>query len=553
MPTSMPTLTRRTAIASGVAALPLSASLAAPALHSPGFDGDLAIFDARVITLDPVLPTAEAVLVRQGHIAAVGSNRQIARLARGVPVFDAKRRTVIPGFVDNHCHVEQVSATAMLEFDLRALPSIAAMVAYIRAVAAKSLKGQTLVFMGGNFPNGVAERRWMTRQDLDEVGPDHPVMVILTWHASILNTAAWKATGYWDATTAANVTWRDANPRLGSYIHRDAQGHPTGVGTELWDFRPHYPVAAYKEAIARWFVPWFVAKGLTSITTLPNAAPEQWQALRELQAEGRLPARMRVNPIVPHAMTLDEVEALGLRSGDGSETMRFGGVKLFADDGLDGMGNPRVDLKWRAEDLTRTLVRCNRAGLGTIIHVVTDEGWAMTMNCLEAAHRIARPTALHRIDHYSPREPHQIARAAALRVAFGITPRRQPPTDPVRPGRYLWPHRYRSLLAANIPTILVLDVARTGGDYHPMQGIANIMAGGTTAPDEAVSLDQALRMWTLWPAILNGESHAKGSIAPGKFGDFAVLSGDPRDKHAGKVYEIVTEATICGGRLVAGR
>ncbi len=539
-------------VAGGVAALPFSTGLAAPTPDGAGFDGDLAIFDARVITLDPAQPTAEAVLTRHGRIVSVGSNASVARLARGVPSFDARRRTVIPGFVDNHCHIEQTCVSALLEFDLRALPSIAAMVAHIRSVAAKAAKGQTLVFMGGSFPDGVAERRWMTRHDLDEASPDHPVMVILTWHASILNTAAWKATGYWDARAAADVRWRDGSPRLGSFIHRDAQGQPTGVGTEMWDFRPHYPVAAYKEAIVRWFGPWFVAKGLTSITTLPNAAPEQWQALRELQAEGRLPARIRVNPIVPHAMTLDEVEALGLRSGDGSETMRFGGVKLFADDGLDGMGHPRVDLKWTPEDLTRALVRCNRAGLGTIIHVVTDEGWALTMGCLEAARRIAPPTAVHRIDHYSPRDPGQIARVAAAGVALGITPRRQPPTDPVRPGRYLWPHRYRSLLAANIPTILVLDVARTGGDYHPMQGIANVIAGGTAAPDEAVSLDQALRMWTLWPAMLNGEGRDKGSIAPGKFGDFAVLSADPRGKQPAQIHGVTTEATIVGGCLVAG-
>ena len=518
--------------------------------------GDLAVFNSNIITLDKYRPSAQALLIKAGRIVAIGDNRTIADLSARVRSFDAQGRTIIPGFVDNHCHIEQTCITADKELDLRQFKSIAEMTSHIRACAVKRPKGDTLVFIGGNFPNGVTEQRWLTREDLDQATSDHPVMVILVWHASVLNTLAWKRTGYWQPGTEGQVFWRDGSPRLGSYIHRGPDGHPSGVATEMWDYRPHYEIKTYKEAMARHFSEWFLSKGLTSITTLPNAAPEQWIALQELQRAGGLPARLRVYPTVPQAMTLDEIEKFGTKSGYGSAMMKFGGVKIFADDGLDGMGQARADLKWETRHLTDTLARCQIAGLETIIHVVTEEGWEQVMSAIEAAQRKTSARSRHRIDHISPTDPVQIRRAKDAGIALGITPRRQPPNQPQARGRYVWNHRYKSLLNEGIPTILVLDVARTGGDYHPMQGIANVISdtenGGSAAAGESISFDQALRMWTIYPAALNGEGQDKGTIEVGKFGDLAVLSSDPTAKPADQVYAIKTEATICGGELVYG-
>jgi predicted amidohydrolase YtcJ len=102
--------------------------------------------------------------------------------------------------------------------------------------------------------------------------------------------------------------------------------------------------------------------------------------------------------------------------------------------------------------------------------------------------------------------------------------------------------------------IAVLDAAGPGGNYHPMQGIANMVteqsAGGAAPPGEAVTLEEALRMWTLWPARNNSEDFEKGSIERGKLGDFAVLSGDPRGRSAEEIHSIEVAATIVGGEVV---
>lgn len=521
--------------------------------------GDLAIYNARVITLDTKRPTAEAVLVRAGRIALVGSNREVRGAAARASEFDARDRAVIPGFVDNHCHIEDSCLVGDEHPSLFGIASIAAMIKFMRAHLASHPGAEPAVFLGGGFPDRVAEKRWPTREDMDAVSTERPVMMILGIHASILNTAAWKMTGYWEAGHEDAVKWSDGTARRGSFIHRDEQGLPTGVGTELWDFRPHYSSDAYKSSMRKHLGEWFLSKGLTSMTTLPNDLPGQFKALQELQREGGLPARLRVYPIVPHSMPLSAIEALGLETGLGDSMLRFGGVKLFVDNGSDGMGKPRSDLKWTRDGLTDTLTRCQRAGLQTIMHVVTPDGMALALDCLEAAQRAAPRSLRHRIDHLTPTDIEQIRRVKSLGVTLGITAPQLPPgaAVPATPnGPYSRRHRYRTLLNEGVSTILVLDAAGPGGYYDVMRGIANVInvvgQGGSAIPGESVTLEEALRMWTLLPAEANGESHEKGSIEVGKWGDFAVLSADPRGRPSADVYHTSVEATILGGNVVFG-
>jgi len=560
---------RREFLAGGSAALGAAAagpageagavSGAATTSAGPGSvaQGNLALYNGRFITLGRARPTAEAVLIRDGRIVHVGTNREVRAAAGRSPDFDLRGRTVVPGFVDNHCHIEDSCLVGDEHPNLNGQRSIPAMIEYMRAHAQRLPDGATAVFTAFGFPDIVTEKRWLTREDLDAVSDSRPVMVLLGVHASILNTAAWKMTGYWEPGNESKVLWSDGSPRLGSHIYRDSAGHPTGIGTEIWDFRPHYTAEAYKRSIRRHFKDWFLAKGLTSMTTIPNDSPGQFQALQELQREGAMPARLRVYPIIPHSLPLSSVEILGLQTGLGDGMLRFGGVKLFVDNGWDGMSGSRSDLKWTREGLTDALTRCQRAGLQVIMHVVTAEGMALTLDCIEAARQAAPRALRHRIDHLTPTDLAQIRRVRSLDVTLGITaPRVAPGTPPAGIGAYSRRHRYRTLLAEGVSTILVLDAAGPGGNYEVFQGIANVVndvdAGGTTPRGETVSLETALRMWTLWPAESNGEGHEKGSIEVGKFGDLAVLAADPRGLAISDLYALRVDATIVGGSVVFG-
>jgi predicted amidohydrolase YtcJ len=266
--------------------------------------------------------------------------------------------------------------------------------------------------------------------------------------------------------------------------------------------------------------------------------------------------RLRVYPVVPHAVSLSDVSRVGWRSGYGDEWCRFGGVKFFVDGiGNDFMGRSLTDLKWSPDRLTDALTACQRGGLQAIMHVVTEGGLDLALDSLEAARHAVPGDIRHRIDHRTAVDDRRIERARRLGLTWGITPPRQALGTAGRPG-YGRTHRYRTL-AGHESAIAVLDAAGPGGNYHPMQGIANMLAehdaGGGAPPGESVTLDQALRMWTIWPARNNGDEHVAGSIAVGKFGDLAMLSADPRGRPPLDVHAVTTDATIVGGRVVYER
>ncbi|HEY7820715.1 MAG TPA: amidohydrolase family protein [Vicinamibacteria bacterium] len=419
----------------GAATSTIASSARALPAPSRATGGDLLLVNADMITLDPRRPSASAALVRSGRIVMVGDARDVRTEARNAREFDAGGRVVIPGFVDNHCHVEDSCVVGDHQPTLRAAKSISEMVVKICSVASGVPKGEWVLLQAAasDFPEKVAEKRWLNRHDLDEATAEHPVMVVLGIHASILNTSAWKRTGYWEPGSDENVKWKsDGTPRRGSFIHRDPSGHPMGLATEVWDFRPGYTVEQYKESMQRHFKEWFLSKGLTSIATIQDTAPNEFLALQELQEEGGLPVRLRVYPVVPHAIALRDVTRVGWRSGFGDERFRFGGVKLFVDGiGSDYMGRSLTDLKWTEESLTEALVSCQRGGLQAILHVVTEGGWDLAVRSLEAAKATASGELRHRIDHRTPGDDARIAKAKSLGLTLGITaPRQKPGTTP---------------------------------------------------------------------------------------------------------------------------
>ncbi len=520
------------------------------------FNGDLALVNANIITLDPARPRAQAALVRNGRIALVGSTAEVRQAAGRAEIFDAGGKTVIPGFVDNHCHVEWSCMSGDWMPSLRGVGSIEEMLVRIRAEMARTPAGQWVVVNAGGFPDAVAEKRWMTRQDLDKVSTDRPIMVLLGIHASIMNTKAFEISGY-ISPNDTSARWTDGAQRRGTFVHRDAQGLPTGVASEVWDLiGSRYSTDQYVSAIRNRFKPWFSAKGLTSITTLPNVAPEQFKALQITSASGDLPARIRHSPTIPHAIPLDTLTKVGWMSGYGDSMLRFGGVKIFVDNGGDGMGGRDVGLKWIQQDLENTLRQCTSSGLQAILHVVTPQGMTMALDAIAAA-RAAYPDMnhlMHRIDHLTPTSIEQIRRLKMLNVGLGITAPSSPlPASPQARGGYGREHRYRTLLNEGVNTCLVLDAAGPGGNYSPWRGVANVItdlaAGGMAVAGESVSLDEALRMWTVWAAQMNGD-HDRGVISPGKFGDFAVASADPNGKPGAEVHAITNVATIVGGKVV---
>ncbi len=511
---------------------------------------DLALVNARLVTLEPDQPEAQAVLVRSGRIALVGSNDEVRSAADNAPVFDAAGRGVVPGFVDAHVHFEMACNAKAYHVACHTPPftSLRQIKDALAAKAAESPAGRWIIGRGGfAMADRVEEGRLPLRQELDAVTEDHPLILYAGFHVAMVNTRGLEELDLW-----AN----DDNVPRGAMVHRDASGVPTGIATEIWTMPPRHTVDEVEASIRAHAMELFVSKGITSIHTLPLAGTDL-RADQAVQATGELPIRFRAYYHVPHLFSQDDFLAMGLESGFGTDMFRFGGIKIFVDGaGSDGLGRRFTDFKWTQDELDEFVFRAHAAGVQLMMHVVTDDGHQAAEAAVEAA--LARdPTPMrHRLEHGGDVEDlDRIQRLATLGLIPVITPQQQRATE-VRAEPRRVP-RYRTLVEENVRPVAVSDATGTVPVFSPLGAIASLMtspeAGGGTPPGEELSFENALRMHTIWAARSGFEEQDKGSIAVGKLGDFAVLSTDPTSLRGEELFDVSVDATIVGGEVVFER
>jgi predicted amidohydrolase YtcJ len=406
-----------------------------------------------------------------------------------------------------------------------------------------------------SFDSGISEKRFATRLELDAISETHPIVILAGLHRAVLNSIAFKKLGLWTPDDARNLRWKDGRRRIGTDVARDPNGVPTGLATEIYDLLPAtiYTPAEKRNAVKTQVVPNFVAKGITSVLTMPFNG-DDLVADQQLQREGALPLRLRVHHIVPLVASLDSLLDCGLLAGQGNDMYRFGGVKVFvAGAGVNAYGKVLSDLKWTQDELNETLYRAHCAGFQVLLHEEGHASFDLAVNAVENAQR-QRPLALrHRLEHYAELESiDEMARVrlAGMRVTITV------PFD--RGVRYPgYDPRYATLIRQGLEPVAISDATGTMPNFSPLQGIASIVAplteGGTAPERESPSLEDALKMWTSWAASSQFEENDKGSITPGRLGDFAVLSGDLTQYRGGALFDLRVDATILGGRVVFQR
>jgi predicted amidohydrolase YtcJ len=520
-----------------------------PAAHraaaAPLARGDLALVNARIVTVDPSRPRAEAVLVRAGRIAHVGTSAEVKAKSGDAPLFDAGGRTVVPGFIDAHTHMEVAVSHQMYAVDVHAAKTTRELQNMLAAKASKTAPGAWVIGRAGfGLENTLAEKKLPNRQDLDEASQDHPVIVFSGRHISMLNSRALKAFGMWEST---------AKPPMGTTIHRDQGGVPTGLATEVFYFLPEFSVDEMKAAIRGQAKQLFTDRGTTTIFTIPFSAQDV-RADIELQRAGELPLRVRMFYHVPHMTSLEGLLNMGYPSGVGDDMFRFGGMKLFVDGtGSDALGNRYDDVKWTQEELNHLLSSADAAGIQTILHLVTDGGLKMAVAAIEETRRRnpKQPYLVHRIEHGGDRGGIELVRHLRdLGIRLSITPGRgrQGATRP----------RYQTLVQEQSDPILITDTTgTTPGSSDILFKVAcaavSVDQGGGAPKGEELGFEGALRLFTIGNARCGYEEGEKGSIAVGKLADFAVLSGDPTAMAAKSLFDLKVDATILGGDVVFQR
>jgi hypothetical protein len=520
-----------------------------------GAGADLAITNANIVTLEPSQPRAQAVLVRAGRIALIGDNAAVLGARGSAPVFDAGNRTVVPGFIDAHVHFELTTAflAYMVDAHTPPLKSLKEIFALLKKKAAETQPGRWVVGRGDfNFNAKVAENRFPTRLELDAISDTQPVILFSGLHVAMLNTVALKALHLWDDKEASNLTWRNGVKRIGTTVHRDEGGTPTGVVTEIADLFYNanpYTVEEYKASILKFADAQFVSKGVTSIADIPKGTFDI-RAIQELNVADKLPLRMRYYIHTPLTIDIDAQLNSGLTRGFGNDMLRFGGMKIFVDGiGGDGLGKRYPDVKWDQDGLNETVWKAHNADLQVIMHCVTPTAFNMAVAAVAAAQAKERKNLLHRIEHVGYLgDPAEIKRLVDLGIRVTVT-RVGPAEAPPRPTPAM-----RTMAEMGLEPMAVSDSTGTLPNFSPMGGIASMMLkpeeGGAFVPEQALTFDQALRAFTLWPARAMHEDHVKGSIALGKLGDFAVLSADPTKTTGRALFGVGAVATILGGRLI---
>jgi predicted amidohydrolase YtcJ len=546
-------LTVGAALVAGRGSTVVAQSGPAASAQPRGWNEDLALVNARVVTLDPRQPETAAALVRGGRITMVGSTADVRAEARGARVFDAEGRIVVPGFIDGHTHLEWFSYSMAYQVPLdRSIPSLARMFEILRAKCGELPAGQWVIGRGDfNVPSQVAEKRMPTREEMDAIATDRPVALFSSIHIASLNTTAFKTLGLWDLASERAITWRDGRPRIGSTLHRDGKGWPTGVVTELGDLL--YGSGLYSDeqrrtAIRKHAVQDFVSKGITSIMNIPSWS-DDLRAVQALHASGDLPLRVRYYPRVPMSAGLQSLMDAGMLAGSGNDMYRFGGIKIFIDGaGSDGMGNRLEDYKWTPESLAEVLTQAQAVEYPAIIHVVSPGALRVAFEAIARAQRGGVPLG-HRIDHLGfLGEPADIRRLRELGVRVGLTRASK------GEGKPRDTPAYRALVDAGVEPVAVSDSAGSFSTFSPLAGIGSLVApaseGGVLPDGQRLTVDEAFHMWTVWAARSAREERDKGSITVGKLGDFAVLSDDPRKYRGGQLFDIKVTATILGGRVV---
>lgn len=566
----MPALTRADFLKlSGAAA---AAGLTTAAGCAPGGSArpDLIVRNARVYTSKyaegaETMETAEAFAVTHGKFTAVGSDDEISNLAGpGVEVVDAGGMTVVPGFIDAHCHPGGMRDLFEVNLDVRTIADIKTA---IRAAAADTQAGywvdgfkydDTKVTEDGQY-------RRITRQDLDEAAPDHPVRVSHRGgHIAWYNSKAFEMAGV-DRSVADPPGGRfekDADGALTGLVEEKAQEVFRGVGR-----RRVYGRDEFRQGVAH-MSKLMTAAGITSVHQTGGDS-DGLRALEDAYAAGELRYRMYYFASAG-ADLYSALKTAGIHRGFGNEWLRIGAVKYGADGSASGrtmyMSTPYEGtddhgiLTMTPEEIMEAVEESHAYDFHIGIHANGDLTIGYVLDAYEKVLAEAPRDARHRLEHCSLVNPDLLRRirdSGSIPTPFW-TYVHYHGNKWVEYGaeKMKWMFAHKSFLDYDIRVAGASDYVP--GPYEPMMALQAMVTrkdteGRVWGENQKVNMDEALRIGTIHGAYASFEEDLKGSIEAGKLADFVMLEEDPHEVAASdpdRIKEIVVHRTVVGGRTM---
>ena len=553
---------------------------------------DLVLFGGKIVTLDPALHVAEAVAVTGDRVTEVGASTDVRGLAgEQTRLVDLRGRTVVPGLVDAHAHMDREGLKTLYP-SLAGARSIDDVLQRIEVLVKAAAPGDWIVTMPlgdppyyFDVPGNLREQRFPTRRDLDRVAPRNPVYIRSIW-------------GYWrhtlplvsiassEALRLAGITRETVAPWDGISIEKDAVGEPTGVFVE----RTYIPVVelslmasaprfTHQDRLRglRESMQIYNATGTTSVVEGHGVADEVLRVYDETARRGDLTVRahLAVSPswgAATASASMIESRLAAWRShiagrGSGDAFLRVAGLVTESNPTPDALVRarampytgwagfsydaalPRARIKDVLLASARAGIRILSMGSGLLdlyeevdrVVPIRDRRWVIEHIGILTADEIGRIRDLGIVltthtNRYLYKE------GGAFRAQVG--PDAEDTIVPLQRLKEAGVHV--ALATDNVPPSMFLPV---------WQAAARVdrATGRVIGPAQRLSRADALRAATVEGAYVTFEEDQKGTIERGKLADLAVLSDDPLTCPEERLRDITAEMTIVGGRVVYER
>ncbi|HTL56843.1 MAG TPA: amidohydrolase [Candidatus Limnocylindrales bacterium] len=527
---------------------------------------DLVIVNAKIRTMDVDRPQAEAVAILGNRIVAVGSTAEITESAKGqTRVIDAQKRLLLPGFNDAHVHF-LAGGFSLANVDLRDAESPAEMARRLGEYARKLPKGRWI--LGGDWDH----ERWPgaplpAKEMIDAATPNNPVFVNrLDGHMALANSLALRLAG---------VTKATAEPPGGVVVRDPKSGEPTGILKDAAEtlVEQVIPERTFEEkyAAARAATEFAAGCGVTSLTDM--SADEDVGVYQYLAERGELKTRIYA---IRSIVSWEVLGKAGVRAAFGDELLRIGGLKGFADGSLgsstallfepynDEPDNRGLLFKQMLPEgiMLKRVEAADKAGLQVMIHAIGDEAnWRILEIYREVGQKNGSRDRRFRIEHAQHLRAGEIPRFGGQRVIASMQPYHAADDGRwcekrIGPKRTKRTYAFRSLLDAG--AVLAFGSDWTVAPLNPLTGIKAAVTRQTLdgkhpngwIPEQKISVDEAVRAYTVGSAYAEFEDTIKGTITPGKLADLVMLDQDIYAIEPGEIDKVRVVMTVMGGKVV---
>jgi predicted amidohydrolase YtcJ len=540
-----------------------------PTAYSSRPAADLIIRHARIWTVNPAQPQAQAVAVLNGRIVAVGSDAAVlAWRGPGTRIVDAAGKRLLPGFNDAHVHFADGGAS-LSAVQLNDAAGLAEFVKRLGDYAAHAAKGEWI--RAGDWD----ETKWSpavlpTRQDIDSVTPDNPVALDrYDGHMILVNSRA---------LALAGITAQTPDPP-GGVIVRDAAGQPTGAlkdaAAELMEQVIPAPTPAQRRRFIMDALHEAASHGVTSVQDMY----EDYGNLAmysQLLREGQLSVRLYAAPSIA---AVEDQARLGIGRAFGSPALRIGALKMFADGSLgshtayffdafldepDNRGLLAKDMLPPARTRKR-LLRADAAGLQVCTHAIGDAAISTVLDLYQDVEDAGGPRDRRwRIEHAQHMAARDFERFAQLHVIASVQP-----YQAIDDGRWAEARIGHDRASRTYAFKTFLDhgvrlAFGTDWPVAPLDPMLTLYAAVTRAtldgkhpegwfPEQKLTIEQAISFYTMGSAYAEFQERDKGSIEPGKLADMVLLDADVLSIPATQLRNVHVLKTWLGGEQIYDR